>query len=186
MASSTGPREDLGEQVALRMLPGALRVEHAGVDQQLHVGVVVRDPAAQAVADQVRARVADVGHPDGVVIAEDSGEGRCQPDQPRVVAGLFGQGGVGLAEQGPQLVVVHVGGVAVGQGVEHHVRHHARGDVTAGVTADPVCHEREAWCGRGGVLVGGAVRAGDRPQCAAQDVSHAAAQCRSNKPSASG
>ncbi len=81
-----GSREDLGEQVALRVLPGALRVEHPGVDEQLHVGVVVRDPAAQAVADQVRARVPDVGHPDGVVVAEDAGERGRQPGEAGVVS----------------------------------------------------------------------------------------------------
>ena len=60
--------EGAGDDVAARVVAGLVGGDVTGVDQLLHVAVVDRDPAQPLVAEQVGARVADVGEGQGLPV----------------------------------------------------------------------------------------------------------------------
>ena len=153
---------------------GLLLRDAAGIDEGLHVGVVVGDLRQLAIAQQVGARVADVH--DGQPIAEpvDAGDRRAHPREVGVRGDDVGDAVAHLrdrvAERAQHLVRRRRVHVEVGHG-----RHRdGAGELPGRMPAHAVGHEQQRGAGVAGVLVALADESDVGPGGVAQDEGHGA------------
>ena len=94
------------DHVLPRVVPRVLGRELPSVDHLLNEGVVPRHLVDLSRIDDVRARVAGVGHMEGATIGDRKAEGRPHPFAFRMYLGLRDDGLIGEADGGSELVVV--------------------------------------------------------------------------------
>lgn len=148
--------EDAGDDRALRVGRGLVLGDPALVDEGLDEGVVLRDLLEASLAQEVGARVADVGEDELVARSQQGGDGRAHAEQLGLAVDDPPDPRVGLVDD----AVEGVARLAAGEGVTVDGRHcgdrgRAR-EVTAGVAAHPVGDDEQVGAGVSGVLVVGA------------------------------
>ena len=123
-------------------------------------------------ADDKRARVADVGQDELVPGAQDGDEGRAHAVEVRVVVGELTQSLIGQRDPPQQ----RPGGIRAGEGlaVETHegAKDRRRGNVTTGMTAHAVGHREKVRTGIPAVLVVGAHHPDVGARCVAEREGH--------------
>ncbi len=162
------------QHAAPRMHGGLLDADAAGLDEPLHEGVVVRDLAELAVAEQVDARVADVRGRDRVADPYEGADRRAHAGELRVlVDGLADQlvGGDERRLQG-ELRLLRVREVEA-VGLRDPVHGDRRGDVAARVAAHAVGDDEQLGPRVAGVLVVRPHATHVRDRCACGDDGHA-------------
>ena len=145
--------EDAQQHGSLRVVLRVGRAEASRVDQVLDEGVVGRHLLEHTVPEQVRARVADVRHRDGVARPKQSRHRRSEPAEFGVVAGAAHDLRVGprdrRLERLERLILPERLGVESGERAD---RDRGR-DVPAGGTAHSVRDDEEVRTGVRGVLI---------------------------------
>ena len=140
------------QQGALRVGGGLLLGDPALVDQPLHPGVVLGDLRELAVAQEVRAGVADVHETEPLARPQQGGERGAHALQLRVLLDHDAQLVVGAlhgdAEGGED---VRAGDVLVE--LDDGGDHLGAGDLAGGLAAHAVGDREQAWAGVAGVLV---------------------------------
>ena len=150
---------------ALRVHLGLLRRELAAADELGHERVVVGELLELAVAQQVRARVADVPDRDEVVAADErDGHRRAHPGDGRVVRGPVVDAAVRLADQAPdELLGLGRGDrLALRERARERGRGDRRGDLAGLRAAHPVRDGEEGRLADERVLVAAPLAAGVR------------------------
>ena len=145
--------QDPGDEGTLRVAVGLGLGDAALVDQRLHERVVVGDLREGLAAQEVGARVADVGQGDLVAGAQEGGDGGAHALQLGTVLDPGLDLGVGGRERAAEVVGRVVPAVALAVEGDHRADRDGARDVAARVAAHPVGDDEEVRPGIPGVLV---------------------------------
>lgn len=167
LAAGEGTHDERALWVAVRLLGRDAPL----VDEGLHEGVVAGDLGQLAVAQQVGARIADVGEAEFAAGEEDGGERGAHAVEFGFLLDLIRDGGVALAHGGGELAEqVPAGFVVVEVGERRD--HQLRGDFSGGVTAHAVGEGEQAGPRVHGIFVVGTNQATVAPGGVSQYKGH--------------